>query len=590
MNKSLLLILFAFASICSSSAQTDDLPRYMTTEEAKLMEDYLATRTNESEGIDNPPPFPVRSMAEWEEIQSLVIAWTSYPRILREITRYAKEECEVIIICSNPNSVVSYLNAGGVDTNNVSLVVDEYNSVWMRDYGGNTIYSEDLGELMLVDWIYNRPRYQDDLVPESVAEHIGIPLYTTTAAPNDLVHTGGNYMSDGFGTAFSSRLVIDENGPGGFFNISNKTEEDIDQLMLDFMGIQRYPKMTNLPYDLIHHIDMHMKLLDEETLLVGEYPDGVADGPQIEANIQYVLNNFESMFGTPYKLVRIQMPPDGNNLYPDGPFGGGDYRTFTNSVIVNKTILVPVYEEQYDSTALRIYRENMPGYKVVGIECNDIIRASGAIHCITKAVGADQPLLISHQALKDVDHSDEYKVNAYIRHSSGIQKAEIFFRTSSNPNYQSLPMTLTDSVNFNWTGYIPGQAAETVIDYYIAAEAKSGKQQVRPMPAPEGYWQFEVIPLMTSTSEFNLNTQMDLVFPNPASAITCIPIHSKVNTSGTITLYNMLGQEMINVHQGRIPAGESKYFFFANQLSPGTYMIQLATEQGQAAQKVMISH
>ena len=35
--------------------------------------------------------------------------------------------------------------------------------------------------------------------------------------------------------------------------------------------------MPTLPYDGIHHIDMHMKLLDEETLLVSEYPDGVAD-------------------------------------------------------------------------------------------------------------------------------------------------------------------------------------------------------------------------------------------------------------------------------------------------------------------------
>ncbi|MFN8165147.1 MAG: hypothetical protein U0X76_02985 [Bacteroidia bacterium] len=32
-----------------------------------------------------------------------------------------------------------------------------------------------------------------------------------TAAPYDLTHTGGNFMVDGFGTAFSSKLVMDEN-------------------------------------------------------------------------------------------------------------------------------------------------------------------------------------------------------------------------------------------------------------------------------------------------------------------------------------------------------------------------------------------
>ena len=62
---------------------------------------------------------------------------------------------------------------------------------------------------------------------------------------------------------------------------------------------------TVLTFDAIHHIDMHMKLLNEETLLVGEFPLNVSDGPQIEMNIQYIQDNFTSVYGTPYKIVRI---------------------------------------------------------------------------------------------------------------------------------------------------------------------------------------------------------------------------------------------------------------------------------------------
>ena len=109
-------------------------------------------------------------------------------------------------------------------------------------------------------------------------------------------------MSDGFGTGFSSRLVVDENGPGGFFNPTSKTEAEIDTLMKQFMGIKTYVTMPVLPYDGIHHIDMHMKLLDEETLLVGEYPFGIADGPQIEQNISYIQQNFTSVFSTIYNF------------------------------------------------------------------------------------------------------------------------------------------------------------------------------------------------------------------------------------------------------------------------------------------------
>ena len=116
-------------------------------------------------------------------------------------------------------------------------------------------------------------------------------------------------MSDGHGTAFASELILEENEAGNPYFVTVKDEVEIDDMMSDYMGISRYIKMPVLPYDEIHHIDMHMKLLDEETLLVSEYPTGAADGPQIEANLQYVLSNFNSMFGTPYKVIRITVPP-----------------------------------------------------------------------------------------------------------------------------------------------------------------------------------------------------------------------------------------------------------------------------------------
>ena len=65
----------------------------------------------------------------------------------------------------------------------------------------------------------------------------------------DAIHTGGNFMTDGFGTGFSSNLILNEN--------PTKTSAQIDTIMSHYMGINRYIKMTTLPYDQIHHIDMH---------------------------------------------------------------------------------------------------------------------------------------------------------------------------------------------------------------------------------------------------------------------------------------------------------------------------------------------
>ena len=49
----------------------------------------------------------------------------------------------------------------------------------------------------------------DDVIPDVLGEHMDIDVYSTTAAePYDLMNTGGNYMSDGFGLAFGSELIL----------------------------------------------------------------------------------------------------------------------------------------------------------------------------------------------------------------------------------------------------------------------------------------------------------------------------------------------------------------------------------------------
>jgi len=353
--------------------------------------------------------------------------------------------------------------------------------------------------------------------------------------------------------------------------------------MTDFMGISIYPKMTNLPFDLIHHIDMHMKLLDETTLLVGEYPEGIADGPTIEANIQYILDNFTTPYGTPYEVIRIPMPPE-NGSYPNT---NGDYRTYTNAVFVNKTILVPTYEQQYDEPALEIWADAMPGYNIVGINSNAIIPLSGAIHCITKEIGADNPLWISHQAVRDQEiGNDDYPLEAKIKHVEGIANATMYYKTDLAAAYTAVSMNDMGSDNFG--AAIPNQEPGTRVYYYIHAEATDGKEQVRPMPAPEGYFSFQVGQAV-STQEIDFGTiAMESAFPNPSSSITCIPVTSRVATNASITITDVFGRRVATLLDGQLPQGESKYFFQAADFAAGTYFIELKTDFGVKAQTVVV--
>ena len=531
-----------------------------------------------------PPAGNLRTAAEWEEVQTLVVTWRSYPAILAEIIRYAQEECQVIVHATNTTTAQSDLvNVYGVPLGpNVTFEQQPSNSLWIRDYGANTVYIDDVDSLFLVDWKYNRPsRVQDDSLPRAYARILDVNMVEMNIQPNYLQHTGGNFMSDGFGTAFSSKLILDEN--------TDKSENQINTLMQDYMGIDTYIKMETLPYDGIHHIDMHMKLLDEETLLIGQYPTGTADGPQIEANLLYVLNNYNSVFGTPYKIVRVVQPPDDLNRFPNQ---GGDYRTYSNAIFINKTVLLPVYEERYDTTALRVWRESLPGYRVVGIDCNDIIPASGAIHCITHSVGVNDPLLISHQALPDTyNTTDPYVVTAYVNHRSGIAGANVFYTTDTTQAYTALPMVISNEAQQEWTASIPAQPGDTEVFYYIQATSESGKTQVRPIVAPEGWWKFRVLDttsVITNAKWINEQVFRMGAFPNPSSGITCIPVNAPAEMTIELDILDLSGRTIQHVFQGKAIAGENRYFIQTKDWASGIYQIRLSSKFGQAVQKLVV--
>lgn len=500
--KQILLLSFFLLQV---QVVSQDLPKGMTPAEQEMMKNYRFPSSTEA--FTTPPPFPVRTMAEWETLSSILITWTSYQSILRQIVDYAQEECLVVIVCSDSNSVKTYLTSGGVPIRNLKFIQAAFNSIWIRDYGPWAVYGGGVDSLVLVDWVYNRPRPSDDVISQVFSTWSGLPLYQTINEPFRLVATGGNFMTDGLGTAFSSKLIVNEN--------TNKTDAQINAIMADYMGINRYVKMDVLPYDGIHHIDMHMKLLDEETLLVGQYPQGISDGPQIELNLQYVLNNFLTPFGRPYKVVRIPMPPDGSNQYPSQ---GGDYRTFTNSVFVNKTVIVPTYDLRYDSTALRIYREALPGYNVVGINCNSIIPASGAIHCITKEIGVVDQIHIVHDRLpfRKAEPGSGYQIKAYMKSKLPLVSKKLYYTLDTTAAWSQVPMQTVSGDTV--AGYIPEVPTGTKIYYYIEA-VTANRTSTKPVTAPANNFNFTADgSLPVELVSFDLFTQNGVVVLKWATA------------------------------------------------------------------------
>ncbi len=570
--KKITTLFILFLSLLSGKISSQNLPHWLTDEE-RLQLPYYLLRNDGIRGTD-PPAFVPRASAEWEEIQGLTITWVDYIPILKQIVDYAQEECTVYIVCTDSNTVKNSLTSAGIPLTNVKYLDQEFNSIWCRDYGPWNIYKNDVEELSLVDWIYNRPRPDDDVIPGALADLLGLPIYETTEAPYDLVATGGNFMVDGHGTAFSSKLILEDNGVGNDFDVTVKTEAEIDTILKKYMGINRYVLMETLPYDEIHHIDMHMKLLDEETLMVGEFPEGVGDGPQIEENLQYVLDNYLNCFGRPYKVVRIPMVPDSDGDYTPQAF----YRTYTNSVIVNKTVIVPTYREEYDTTALRIYKESMPGYNIVPIDCDDggalIIAALGAVHCITKEIASGEPIWISHAPLQNTFNAvNPYLIESKIKTLSGVSSATVYWTVDTSAGFTAEPMTAM--ANDSFYAYIPTQPPGTQIFYYINAESVSGINVSKPLTAPEGWWSFKVETTTAAIYAEQLQAVLYDPYPNPSNGAVAIGLSLATTMNCKIIVRDLMGRLVQVISEGELTAGSHKFNFEPVNSYQGFYTVEV---------------
>lgn len=422
--------------------------------------------------------FQNRVPAEWEKSELLVLVWQSYTHTISQLAHYAQDEGEVLIVCADSTVVQKYFQKENLNTKRLNFLQIDFNSPWIRDYGPVNLYLNNFDSLILVDFLYNRKRNSDDLIPLNLAKYNELKLMQLNSPAKGLVQIGGNFMTDGLGSAMSSRLLVDEN--------NHISEQGLRQLFKNFLGIKHYIFFDTLHFDIIHHIDMHMKLVNEETMLVGKFPYGLSDQPVIDKNVNYLQRNFLSPFGNPYRIVEIPMPDDFGR-FADST-GWADYLTYTNSLIFNQTVFVPVYGIESDKMALAIYKHIFPGYRIIGIDSTEPIMHGGAVHCLSYTMAAQESdfLWVSNPVY--VDSAILFK--AYVQTPHRVKHLDLYYRFSSEKKFvrkQFWP--LQDSLAlFELRLDASQQLAK--MEYYFQAKLDNKNFMSRPYNAPEVFFKF----------------------------------------------------------------------------------------------------
>ncbi len=360
-------------SILSAHLCSQNLPRNLTGEEQSRLHEIGINRT-----ITDPPDSIVYTPAEFDSVTGVIFAWEAYPTLLTNLIKEVAEDDTAWVVVDNTseqNSVSNTLSNANVNMDRVVFQVIETNSVWVRDYGPWWIIEPE-NSLAIIDLVYNRPRPLDDTYPESVAGYFGINYYGL-----GLIEAGGNMLLDGQGAVIVSNVIFD--GSQGFD--PTLTQDQLEQYFLDYFGVHKVIVTPHLINDGTGHIDMFVKLINDSTIIVGEYENQSAGYPgnyDICNQVASQLANETNGAGRTFNIIRMPMPS----------YNNGITYTYINSLIVNNKVLVPIYgistEFANDDSVLALYETIMPGVEAVGFDCNQIIPANGAIHCIAMKVPA----------------------------------------------------------------------------------------------------------------------------------------------------------------------------------------------------------
>jgi len=405
----------------------------------------------------DPPEGFIRNVAEFDQMQAVMVR---YPfGIPVSLIAEMAEDTRVLTIVANEVEKQNVLNmyaSYNVNLDNCDFMFAPTDTYWTRDYGPFFIFDGN-NNPAIVDFPYNRPRPNDDNIAVVLAQYLNINLFGM-----DLIHTGGNYMCDGMGQAASTDLVLDEN--------PTLTEEDVDTLVSDFLGITTYHITADPLGEYIKHIDCWGKYLAPDKILIGQVPETDPRYDDYEAIATYFANQVSS-YGDHYKVYRVFTP------------GSPKDTPYTNSLILNKKVLVPTTGSQWDEEAVSVYQQAMPGYEIVPIQYGGWINTD-ALHCRTKGIADLNQLYIWHKPLLgNIDFQYGYPVTANLYNYSGqavYQDSVLLIYKINQGTFDTVNMAMSTRDSLVYNGIITGATPGDTVRYYLFAADESGHRANHP--------------------------------------------------------------------------------------------------------------
>lgn len=318
---------------------------------------------------------------DWIDILSEVEA--CYLDIARNILRF-----EDLLILTEEPARVKELFKNDMPKHKLFVLEMPSNDTWIRDYGpisfrikqNNGDISNAIADFTFNGWGMKFAAGKDNLMTRCL--HLSGAFKRDIQLMNRLmlVLEGGGIESDGQGTILSTYgCIYEPNRNPGF------AEEDLNNIITEVLGANRLILLKNGELegdDTDGHIDTLARFLSPTQIAYVQCTDGHDLHYHGLKRMEQELKELRTTDGNPYELIPLPLP---SAIYEED--GHRLPATYANFLFVNGAILVPTYgQEENDGLALQRLSQACPDREVIGIDCRQLIRQHGSLHCATMQI------------------------------------------------------------------------------------------------------------------------------------------------------------------------------------------------------------
>jgi len=339
--------------------------------------------------IQTPKELGYRFPAEWEPQEAIWFAWpvrrTLWPdcfdRVRSQLAALymlaARFQTVRVLCAAEEQPILRKLMEPHGDVSAIELYDYQTDDVWIRDFGPLFLIHDRHRELCIADWRYNAwgnkfpDQTRDDQASSWISDQLRIRRFAF-----EQVLEGGAIESNGSGDILTTEVVLLNPSRNG-----ETTAAKVERQLISGLGSDKVLWLHDglVGDDTDGHIDNLARFFRADGVLIAEVNDTEdVNFPALTENTRR-LQEFRTPKGEPFISVRLPLP---DPIFHQGEPLAASYLNF---VVLNGAVLVPTYNQsKNDAEALEIIGDCFPDREIIGVDCTDIIKEGGALHCMSQ--------------------------------------------------------------------------------------------------------------------------------------------------------------------------------------------------------------